>query len=220
MRGSARVALGLVVATIATAAAWYLTRSTFPESWDDLHSYMPRGLARENAPACDSPLYMLWYRVLSSVVRGDLVRTNWAVMLWAALLGMWVVARTLGARPIFAAAAVVLAAAAVVERWRALLPAALFAVLLLVFGNPMAGDRQGLAFRQHAALNITTEQHLVVDPWRQADLVTFPVFGPAETVAAAARANPRAFVHHVALNVRAFPTLGMLLEPDSSSAAI
>lgn len=79
------------------------------------------------------------------------------------------------------------------------------AALFGKFGNPLAGSRSFLAFGQHYSLNLWSTHRVDIDPWTNWEALTRADFGDAATVGQAVRNNPRAFLWHVACNLRFLP---------------
>jgi hypothetical protein len=81
--------------------------------------------------------------------------------------------------------------------------AAIFTAWLYVhYGFPMGGGRTIFAFAQHFALNYSAWHHLGPDPWESDYRAIYSaVFHDAPSILAAARANPFAFIHHLASNL-------------------
>jgi len=73
-------------------------------------------------------------------------------------------------------------------------------LLLVVMGNPMAGTRSLLAFRQHFAVNYADWYNLDLDPWTNYLVLYGKVFGEADSIGSAIRSQPDAFLRHVATN--------------------
>jgi hypothetical protein len=73
-------------------------------------------------------------------------------------------------------------------------------------GNPFGDtkNRRFYAFCQHFAYQHVQHTHSPVDPWNQCPRVIRSVFGEVDSVGAALRANPEAFLWHVGTNVKAF----------------
>ncbi|WP_415835641.1 hypothetical protein, partial [Corallococcus soli] len=81
-------------------------------------------------------------------------------------------------------------------------------VLVALLGNPFGNtsNRRFYAFCQHFADGHSKRTGTVkVDPWDQCKQVLQPVFGDADTLGAALRANPQAFLAHLRWNVERHP---------------
>ncbi|WP_002628464.1 hypothetical protein [Cystobacter fuscus] len=91
---------------------------------------------------------------------------------------------------------------------------ALGVVLLLQgLGNPFGDtkNRRFYAFCQHFAYQHVRHNPGPVDPWNQCPQVIRSVFGEVDSVGAALRANPEAFLWHVGINVKAFADASLAL---------
>ncbi len=83
----------------------------------------------------------------------------------------------------------------------------LAAVLLVqAMGNPFGNtsNRRFYAFCQHFAVGYVERTHSPVEPWGDCDQVIQSTFGKVDTLGAAARSNPGAFVEHVWHNVKGY----------------
>lgn len=112
-------------------------------------------------------------------------------LLVSALLGVWLV-RGRGPRALRTAA----------------LYGVSFAVLVALMGNPFGNtsNRRFYAFCQHFADGYSKRTGRVeVNPWAQCNAVLRPVFGDADTLGAALRANPSEFFAHLRWNVENHP---------------
>ncbi|ATB34846.1 hypothetical protein CYFUS_000253 [Cystobacter fuscus] len=93
------------------------------------------------------------------------------------------------------------------RRWTVATGFALGVVLLLQgLGNPFGDtkNRRFYAFCQHFAYQYVQHTHGPEDPWNQCPRVIRSVFGEVDSVGAALRANPEAFLWHVGTNVKSF----------------
>lgn len=90
---------------------------------------------------------------------------------------------------------------------RALGYAGAVVVLLAVLGNPFGNtsNRRFYAFCQHFAVGHVARTHLPVNPWGECARVIRSVFGDVDSLGAAARANPGAFLTHVGSNLARYP---------------
>lgn len=92
-------------------------------------------------------------------------------------------------------------------RGRDLISFALFVLVnvavLFFAGIPIGGERSGVAFAEHFALNWVNWTGSSLDPWMNAQKIYSESFGNAAGVVAALWANPGMFVKHVATNLSA-----------------
>ena len=86
-----------------------------------------------------------------------------------------------------------------------LLVAGLAVALVVVLGNPLAGGRNLVAFKQHVALNYTATSDVDTNPWGNEDVIAKQLFGDFTSIPQAARNNPIAFVRHLWINARTYP---------------
>ncbi|OJH41475.1 hypothetical protein BON30_11525 [Cystobacter ferrugineus] len=86
-------------------------------------------------------------------------------------------------------------------------------LLLQGLGNPFGDtkNRRFYAFCQHFAYQHVRHNPSPVDPWNQCPRVIRSVFGEVDSVGAALRANPKAFLWHVGTNVKAFADASLSL---------
>jgi len=79
--------------------------------------------------------------------------------------------------------------------------------LVAVMGNPFGNtsNRRFYAFCQHFADNYVRRTALPVNPWGECNKVISQVFGEVDTLGAAARANPGAFLAHLGQNLQRYP---------------
>jgi len=73
-------------------------------------------------------------------------------------------------------------------------------------GNPFGNtsNRRFYAFCQHFALGYVERTHSPVEPWGDCDQVIQSVFGKVDTLGAAARSNPGAFLAHLWHNAKGY----------------
>ncbi|MFP2911252.1 hypothetical protein ACLESD_40755 [Pyxidicoccus sp. 3LFB2] len=79
--------------------------------------------------------------------------------------------------------------------------------LVAVMGNPFGNtsNRRFYAFCQHFADNHVRRTGLALNPWGECPKVISQVFGDVDTLGAAARANPGAFLTHLGMNLQRYP---------------
>ena len=88
---------------------------------------------------------------------------------------------------------------------QSLLVAGLAVTLVMVLGNPLAGGRNLVAFKQHVALNYTATSDGDTNPWGNEDVIAKQLFGDFTSIPQAARNNPQAFIRHLWINARTYP---------------
>ncbi len=86
-----------------------------------------------------------------------------------------------------------------------LLVAALAVALVAILGNPLAGARNLVAFKQHVALNYTATSDPDTNPWGNENAIATQIFGEFKTIPQAAANNPPAFLRHLWINARTLP---------------
>lgn len=102
--------------------------------------------------------------------------------------------------------------------------------LWVLLGNPMEGNRQMVAFKQHFALNYVHWNGLTTNPWNNADALSREAFGAFSSLPQAIVNNPAAFLRHLASNAgstikvlavaAAAPHLPVWLIPNSTLTAL
>src|SRR5947208_19668 len=136
--------------------------------------------------AAYSPLYALWYHVLSHVKadRVGMYYLNWQILAYLVSASLYLLCRAAGGGRAIS------------------LPAAL---ALPGIGNPFEAGRSCVACSQHYAMNVVESTQLPPASVSNFASITAKDFGTAGTLAEAWKANPRALLWHVSYNVRHLP---------------
>ncbi len=95
--------------------------------------------------------------------------------------------------------------------WRGLVIAGVYGLFTLLMvsmlGNPFgnSSNRRFYAFCQHFAVNYVERTGFEAEPWGECPKVIQAAFGEVDTVGAAARSNPDAFLMHLEMNLKRYP---------------
>ncbi len=133
------------------------------------------------------------------------------VTLWClVLLGVWAAIRARQGR---------LGAAMSRRAWTAMgALIALGLLLVALLGVPVGGgERSMAAFRQHFSVNWVHWTNANLEPWTDHGVIIAEAFGPVDSIAAAAAANPALFTRHIRENVAgAFKIAAQLVRYETS----